>query len=119
MSTCPHCHRTFKGLKNHLSQGICRSFKKSATSRASPAVASIPPNIPSVRERESSDYCNPSSDIHEHSHVEKRIRHTETCVDIGNEIDIPLHFHDDLSVHTTNSIVNSLLDTQFELDVIP
>jgi len=119
MSTCPHCHRTFKGLKNHWSQGICRSFKKSVTSRASPAVASIPPNIPSVRERESSDYCNPSSDIHEHSHVEKWIRHTETCVDIGSEIDISLHFHDDLSVHTPNSIVNHLLDAQFELDVIP
>ena len=72
-----------------------------------------------MRERESSDYCNPSSDIHEHSHVEKRIRHTETCVDIGSEIDIPLHFHDDVSVHTPNSIVNSLLYAQFELDVIP
>jgi len=119
MSKCPHCHRTFKGLKNHLSQGICRSFNKSVTTRASVPVASIPPNLPSVRERESSYYSNPSNVMHEDTHIEKRIRHTETCLDIGSEKDILCNSHDDLSLHCPDSIVNRLLDAQFELDVIP
>jgi len=72
-----------------------------------------------VRERETSHDCNYSSVIHEHSHIEKRIRHTETCIDIDSEIDISLHLHDNIFVHTPNSIVNRLLDAQFDLDVIP
>ena len=37
----------------------------------------------------------------------------------GNEIEFSFNLHDDLSVYTPNSIVNQLLDSQLELDVIP
>jgi len=119
MPICPHCHCRFKGLKNHLSQGICRSVNNSVTSQASPPVASISPNLPSVRERESSDFLNPSNDFHECSPTEKWLRHTETGVHTGSEIEFSFNLHDDLSEYMPNSIVNQLLDSQLELDVIP
>jgi len=99
MPICPHCQRPFKGLKNHLSQGICRSVNNSITSQVFPPVASIPPNLPSVRERESSFLKNPSDDIHERSPIEKRLRYTETGVHTGSEIKFSLNLHDDLSVY--------------------
>ncbi len=72
-----------------------------------------------MRERESSDFLNPSNDIYECSPTEKWLRHIETGVHTGSEIEVSFNLHDDLSVHTPNSIVNYLLDSQLELDEIP
>jgi len=47
--------------------------------------------------------------MHEDTHIGKRIRHTETCLDIGSEKDILRNSHDDLSLHCPDSIVNRLL----------